>query len=188
MQEPDKKENLKKLREFHKEVMDSVGVSEMMLIGKLAYRPSGKQDKYVSFFHSEISKGHDVFLEFTDRYNVPEDLDRTLYQWRFNPHFEEEYEKIDDTSKKNVRYLIPVDEFKVVKRYSQEVLINEPTLVKKETVKPETEKETPIDEFSLLNPATDPPLNEMTIRDLAAIMLKKPVSNKEWLNNIITKA
>ena len=35
------------------------------------------------------------------------------------------------------------------------------------------------------DPSTDPPLNEMTIRDLAAIMLKKPVSNKKWLNDII---
>jgi hypothetical protein len=25
----------------------------------------------------------------------------------------------------------------------------------------------------------------LTIRDLAAIMLKKPVSNKQWLNEII---
>ena len=27
--------------------------------------------------------------------------------------------------------------------------------------------------------------SEMTLRDLAAIFLKKPVSNKQWLNNLI---
>ena len=32
---------------------------------------------------------------------------------------------------------------------------------------------------------TDEPFNMLTIRDLAAIMLKKPVSNKQWLNEII---
>jgi hypothetical protein len=31
----------------------------------------------------------------------------------------------------------------------------------------------------------DAPLDQVTIRDLAAIMLKKPVSNKKWLNDII---
>ena len=40
-------------------------------------------------------------------------------------------------------------------------------------------------DFSLPDPDTDPPINDMTIRDLAAIILGKPVSNKEWLNKII---
>ena len=31
----------------------------------------------------------------------------------------------------------------------------------------------------------DAKINEMTIRDLAAILLKRPVSNKEWLNEIV---
>ena len=37
----------------------------------------------------------------------------------------------------------------------------------------------------LMDPDNDAPLNQITIRDLAAIMLKKPVSQKEWLNNLI---
>jgi hypothetical protein len=31
----------------------------------------------------------------------------------------------------------------------------------------------------------DAPISDMTIRDLAAILLKKPVSKKEWLNELI---
>ena len=31
----------------------------------------------------------------------------------------------------------------------------------------------------------DVPLSEITIRDLAAIMLMKPVSNRPWLNDLI---
>jgi hypothetical protein len=31
-------------------------------------------------------------------------------------------------------------------------------------------------------------VSEMTIQDFAAIMWKKPVSNKQWLNELITKA
>lgn len=172
----DKKENLKKIKEFHKVTMEKLGVSDYSLIPKLAYRPSGKTELYVSFFYSEISKGQDVYLEFTDRNNVPEDPERTLYLWKFNPHFEEEYEKTEPTEGTgHIRYLVPVEELKVIKKYSPEAMIT-------------TEKEVklkPALDFSLPNPETDPPFNEMTIRDLAAIMLNKPVSNKEWLNNII---
>lgn len=172
----DKKENLKKIKEFHKVTMEKLGASDYSLIPKLAYRPSGKTELYVSFFYSEISKGQDVYLEFTDRNNVPEDPERTLYLWKFNPHFEEEYEKTEPTEGTgHVRYLVPVEELKVIKKYSPEAMIT-------------TEKEVklkPALDFSLPNPETDPPFNEMTIRDLAAIMLGKPVSNKPWLNDII---
>jgi len=170
----DKKENLRKLKEFHKITMTELGVNDYSLIPKLAYRPSGKTDLHVSFFYSEISKGQDVYLEFTDRNNVPEDPERTLYLWSFNPHFEEEYEKTDPTAGTgHIRYLVPVDEFKVIKKYSLDA------------VKPDKETKPAIADFSLPDPEIDPPINEMTIRDIAAIMLGKPVSKKEWLNNII---
>ena len=37
----------------------------------------------------------------------------------------------------------------------------------------------------IMDPNTDAPLSSLTIRDLAAIMLKKPVSQKKWLNDLI---
>ena len=173
----DKKENMKKLREFHRKTINDLGVSNFYLLGKMCYPHKGKM--IVSFFHSEISKGQDIFLECTNRVAVPEDPDRTLYRLRFNPHFDEEYERTDDTDPAKVRYLVPIDELKVVKRYTPEAIINspEPRLVSK-----------PIEtdfEFSLPDPEKDPLISELTIRDLAAILLQKPVSNKEWLNNII---
>jgi len=39
-----------------------------------------------------------------------------------------------------------------------------------------------------MNTDEDAPLSMLTIRDLAAIMLQKPVSQKEWLNKIINKS
>ena len=167
-QSEDKKANLKKLREFHTATINELGVSSFFLLGKMSYLDKGK--KVISFFQSEISKGQDVFVEFTNRYNVPEFPDRTLYRWRFNPHFDEVNEKTAEEDPTKVRYLIPIDELKVVKSYGPAAVI-----------KPaETEFE-----FSLPNPEKDPLISELTIRDLAAILLQKPVSNKEWLNNII---
>lgn len=167
----DKKANLAKLREFHKNTIGEMGIDSYFLVGKMCYL-SPKGEKVISFFHSEISKGSDVFIEFTNRFNVPEDSERTLYQWKFNPHFEEEYDKADADDPSKVRYLIPIDELKVIKKHSQTA-----------NIKIETEKKS--QDYGMPDPSTDPPLNEMTVRDLAAIMLKKPVSNKKWLNDII---
>lgn len=175
-QSEDKKENLKKLREFHKATINELGVSNFFLLGKMSYLDKGK--KVISFFQSEISKGQDIFVEFTNRFNVPEFPDRTLYRWRFNPHFEEEYEKTAEEDPTKVRYLIPIDELKVVKSYTPAAIIKPVAVIQ------------PIEtdfEFSLPDPEKDPLISELTIKDLAAILLQKPVSNKEWLNNIIKK-
>jgi len=168
-QSEDKKENLKKLRDFHKEAINELGVSVFFLLGKMCYHHKGK--RVISFFHSEISKGQDIYVEFTNRYNVPEDPDRVLYRYKFNPFFEEEFERTPDD-----RFIIPIDDLKIVKKYSPEVIVN--------NTQKETKKETDF-ELSTLDSDKDPLISEMTIRDLAAILLQKPVSNKEWLNNII---
>lgn len=173
-QSEDKKANLKKLREFHTATINELGVSHFFLLGKMSYLDKGK--KVISFFHSEISKGQDIFVEFTNRYNVPEFPDRTLYRWRFNPHFEEEYEKTDPHPVTgHIRYLVPTEELTYVKAPEST------------TSAPVVEPIEPI-EFELVDANTDLPLDQLTIRDLAAIMLKRPVSQKPWLNEIIKQS
>lgn len=163
-----KKERLRKLREFHQPTLDKHGVSDAIFIPKMAYRPYGKTDIHISFFASEINKGEDVYVEFASKDLVPEDTERRLYRWNFNPHFQEEYDTTEPNPQTgHVRYLVPVDELVLIKR------------------NPDPEPE-PEPEFGKLPDANlDLPVNQMTIRDLAAILLKKPVSTKPWLNDII---
>jgi len=169
----DKREKLRKLREFHQPALDSIGESNAIFIPKMAYKPYGKTEVHISFFPSEISRGEDLFVEFTSRDLVPEDPDRRLYRWRFNPHFEEEYEKTEPTaSTGHIRYLIPVEELEIIKSYNTE-----------EQPKP---KEAEIS-FDLPDATTDLPIDQLTIRDLASILLASPVSHKQWLNEIINK-
>lgn len=164
----DKKERLRKLREFHQPTFDSNGVSDALFIPKMAYRPHGKTDLHIAFFASEVNKGEDVYVEFTSKDLIPEDTERRLYRWNFNPHFQEEYETTDPHPQTgHVRYLVPVDELVLIK------------LAKKDLVKKNPES------FDLPDPDQDLPMDQMTIRDLAAILLKKPVSNKQWLNELI---
>jgi len=168
----DKREKLKKLREFHQATFIEAGVPDATFIPKMAYRPYGKTELHIGFFLSEISKGDDIYIEFTSKELVPEDPDRKLYRWRFNPHFEEEYAKTDPTpGTGHVRYLVPVEELQIVK-------VNKP---EEEVV----QRKLTFDD--LPDPETDLPMDQMTIRDYAAIHMRKPVSKKEWLNDLITK-
>jgi len=181
----DKKENLKLIKDFHSKAMLENGDADSIIIPKMAYRPTGKTEVHISFFHSEISRGQDLFIEFTNRDNVPEDINRTLYLWRFNPHYNEEYEKTEpDQRTGHIRYLIPVEELKVIKKYS----ISEPTVaapIAPPVVTKKIETKTIETDFDLPDLSLDPPINEMTMLDLAAILLNTPVSKKEWLNQII---
>jgi hypothetical protein len=161
----DRRDKVKKLREHHQSLLESVGASNSYFVPKMAYRPYGKTDLHIGFFASEISKGEDVYVEFTSRDLVPEDPERRLYKWRFNPHFEEEYEKTEShPTTGHSRYLIPVEELIIVT--------------------PKQEKD--LDFTQIPNPDEDLPMDQMTIRDYAAIHMKIPVSHKTWLNNIIT--
>ena len=161
----DKKEKIRKLRDYHQVTLDHHGVPEGMFIPKMAYRPIGKSDLHISFFASEMNKGEDIYLEFTSKELIPEDPQRRLYRWNFNPHYEEEYDQTEPHPQTgHVRYLVPVDELILMKR-------------------PEPKPEQSFND--LPDPDKDLPIDQMTIRDLAAIMLNKPVSTKKWLNMII---
>jgi hypothetical protein len=172
----DKRDRLKKLREFHQKTLDTIGVSDALFIPKMAYRPYGKTELHIAFFASEINKGEDVYVEFASKELVPEDPERRLYKWRFNPHFEEEYEKTEaHPVTGHFRYLVPTEELIHIKTFE----VQTPAPVVEEIVPRE---------FDLVDANTDLPLDQLTIRDLAAIMLKRPVSQKPWLNEIIKQS
>ena len=58
-----------------------------LYIPKMAYRPNGKDDLYVSFFPSELEKAEDIYTEFVSIDYVSEDPKRTLYLHKHNASF-----------------------------------------------------------------------------------------------------
>jgi hypothetical protein len=183
---PDKKENGRKLREFHQPTFNSLGIVNPTIYGKLFYFPTGKTEKYTSLFFNEINKGNDIYLEATNRDLIPEDAERTLYVLKSNPHFQEEYEMTEPEITNSTRFLIPVSELKIVKKYTTgeiSPVIEEPLIEDTDAEKEIIEKT--VFDFSNTTLLGESLITEMTIRDFAAIMLKKPVSNKAWLNEII---
>ena len=109
----ERKKKVSELREEHENYFQKSGNVNALYIPKMAYRPNGKDDLYVSFFPSELEKGEDIYTEFVSIDYVSEDPKRTLYLHKHNPHFKEEYELITSNSGFE-RHLVPVSELIVV--------------------------------------------------------------------------
>jgi hypothetical protein len=163
-----RQEKTEELIKHHQWKFDLLQEDSPLFIPKCAYVPKGKSEYHIGFFLSEIKKSKDIYTEFTSIDLDPEDANRTLYKWRYNPHFDEEYDKTEPAANGQFRYLVPVSE-----------------LVKIEFQK-EPEQLALFPDFDeIMDPNADAPLSQMTVRDLAAILLQKPVSQKAWLNDLI---
>lgn len=188
------RENQQLSRVFHQALLDSIGASTASFYSKMAFMPTavGLTEKCIGFFESEISKGVDVYVEFGNKEMLPEEVPgfpfRCLLKWRYNPHYKEEYTPSDPNGTTgHVRYFVPISELIIVTKPEVQMLrtITSPT-----TTVPAVseERESKVDELAMVPPNnTDVPFSEMTLRDYAAIHLGKPISNRKWLNDLISK-
>ena len=109
----ERKAKVLKLREEHEDYFQTEGKINALYIPKMAYRPSGKDELYVSFFPSELEKDKDIYTEFVSIDYDSEDPKRTLYLHKYNAHWKDEYELITSSSG-FVRHIIPVSKLKVI--------------------------------------------------------------------------
>lgn len=166
-----KKEILAEMRRFHQPTFDELGVTNPFFICKLSYKHPSKDENIIALFLSEINKGVDVYIEFGDSMYAPQDPERRLYLYRYNPHFETEYEMVNTGGV--VRYLVPTSDLIHVKNNPPE----------SQKVKSEEQTGFEIEHYT----EADVLLKDATIRDLLAVMTNRPVSAKQWLNDLITK-
>lgn len=193
----------------HMETFRKLGLADPSFLIKTAFYQKGKFGRQVLFFESELAKGEDLYVEFYDNVEVngvkdvvPMLEDRQLFKYKYNPYFQEEYEKKEGISAKGEPYLsytVPVSELTAIMTDGSEITYNLyekrkaekeaelPKLQNKLSVFPDFEQEfTPqVEEKVEVQSVEDAPFSELTIRDLAAIMLMKPVSNKKWLNDLV---
>lgn len=164
----EKRQKIAELLKHHSETFTKLKVANPLFFPKMAYNSNGVT--VVSFFPSEIERGEDIYTEFVSRNYDSEDENRTLYKWKHNPHYASDYEIAEPhQAHQSIRYLIPTTELiNVNKQLVDEVLQSD-------------------NDFDLPDPDSDLPIDQLTIRDFAAIMTGKPVSRKEWLNKIIKK-
>jgi len=157
----ERKHITEELRKKHKPIFDKLDAPDALYIPKMAYVPKGLNEVCMGFFESELDNG-DIYTEKVSMSMESEDPSRTLYKIKYNPYYKDEYAASEPNNiTGNVRYYVPFAEMEVVQE-------------------PEEESE-----FNLIDPDEDMPLDQMTMRDFAAIVLVEPVSKKEWLNKII---
>lgn len=184
----DKREKLKQIKAFHQSTLDGLNIPNMPVISKMAFQPIGLSEAHVGFFENEISKKEDIYLEFGSRDLTPEQVPgyplRCLLKWRFNPNFREEYPTSEpDPISGHKRYFVPIVEL-VIMTKPETKMLRTVTTPEVKTV----ERESSASELAMTPPdEADPLTKEMTIRDYAAIHMRKPCSKKEWLNQLITK-
>lgn len=167
----DKKTRMQNLVDYHQKTFEALGVDDPFFVATMAYKPYTKTELHVSLFPSQLKKGQDIYTEFVNKEFEPETEERTLYKWKYNKYWEEEYDSVELENSSDRRYLVPVSELIAVV-----VPTNTPdgsTIISFDT----------FDE--IMDPDEDCSLDRITLRDLAAIMLNKPVSRKKWLNQII---
>jgi hypothetical protein len=165
------------------------------------------EDIFIEFYENvKNSDGTDIDV-------IPMHEDRPLFKYKYNKYFSEEYEQKENVNHKGETYhtyTVPVSELIAVLKDGNEITYSLyekrkndaqlkkassdlPRLQKSLSVFPDFEDEYLKPELSIEadfapQKFEDIPLNEITVRDLAAIMLMKPVSNKSWLNEIVKQA
>ena len=149
------KEKIAKLREKHEKKFEKLGVIDALYIPKMIFGTPPR----LLFFRSEIEQGKDIYTEKVSQDYDILDEERALYKWKFNPNYKDELatKPFGD----DVMYYIPFSAFKKIN-------------INKEASK-----------FEIPDPNSDAPIEELMIRDLAAILWKKPVSQKGWLNDLV---
>lgn len=173
-----KTQNQEQLRDYHQSLLDNLGVDRNRLKGKSVFYDS-KRNQVIGVFKGEFmnSLNGGMYFELTDSMNNPTDSNRTVYKCPVNAEFENEYEPSPHWKES---WLVPIEELRIVNPTSVAIsgtsaLVDLVAPAKEKTVKPITKKEE----------VQDASFTDMTIRDLYAVLHNKPVSSKEWLNNLI---
>lgn len=107
----ERKKKIEDLKAEHNNTLSAI--ENALYIPKMAYRPAGKDDLYISFFPSELQKNKDIYTEFVSIDYDSEDSLRTLYKYKANQHWKEEYELVTSNSGFE-RHLVPVSELQIV--------------------------------------------------------------------------
>lgn len=205
----DRKQKEREYFAHHAETFKKLKLASPCFTLKMAFYEKGRFGRNIQLYESELKKGEDIYMEFIDvirdesgaeKDYVPMLEDRPLFKFKANPFYEEEYE-LRERPGYSV-YIVSASELMVVqpdgseisyslyekrKDEAKKVADSLPKLQKTLSIFPDFEEEfAPKVETEISNEEiADTPLSEITIRDLAAIMLMKPVSARPWLNNLI---
>jgi hypothetical protein len=148
-------------------------------------------ERVIGMFPNECQKGHDLYMELYDMEKNPLE-GRTLYKWKYNPHFAEELPEYYNDKMGQMSYIVPVSELTVID--TQNVLINNvgnafddfEDVPKRLSTKQLSKAPTVVPEVSHISTSImDKSLCDLSVRELFAIVNRKPMSGNSELDNYI---
>lgn len=166
-QQEKKRLKLEAIREFHKDLIEKLGISSLDFNMKMPFMHNGRM--VVGIFPSEFAKSKGLYFELVNRELEPTNPERTVYKIGPNNFYEDEYIAHEKGS-----FMVPLEELQEVVKYAAPGRFN-----------PGPSRNLAASVPNI--PEEDAPFSEMTIRDYMAIHTGKPVSTKQWLNNLIIK-
>ena len=175
-----KAQKTKEIRDYNADLISDLEISTYDFSMKTQFY-DGQGRLVVGIFPSEFKKTKGFFFELIDSDLNPVDPERKVYRIPVNSAFEEEYELNAKGS-----YLVPIEELKVVHRSSVAISKMSAFTGTDTTFKP-TLKAQESAASILKAPALmeDAPYADITIRDYYAIHTNRPLSTKQWLNELI---
>jgi len=179
-----KKGKLDAIRNYHFDLIKDLGISPYDFNMKKAFYDN-RGIQVVGIFASEFLKEKGFFFELISSDLDPIDPQRKVYRVPYCGSFEEEYELNPKNS-----YNVPLEELRVVNPQSvaisksSAVTSSDKVLAKEAPAAPVIER---WKTDTTNNNNDDAPYSELTIRDYYAIHSNQPVSNKDWLNNLIIR-
>lgn len=147
----------------HADTFKSLNIKNPFFKCKVPYISSVTKEPVIGIFKNEFELGKDIYIQLvhTD-YNIYSNKPE-LHVIKYNEDYNIEYISLGENN--NLRYEVPIEELILANDIQEQPFLLE------------------LDE--IVN--DDIPLTDATLRDFASIMLKKPISNKKWLNDIINK-
>jgi hypothetical protein len=192
-------------RIHHRDLIEDLGIPFDDFTVKSEFTdPNGRT--VVGIYPSEFKKQKGIFFELIKRGSEIFPDERTVYRVPASKYYEEEYQMNPNGS-----YYVPLDDLRIVNPYSA-ALTKADSIDNVEDVYAENKKEKSdkklvfcskevvdedkeVEKENFIIPPPPPPVSvpiiddapysEMTIRDYYAIHTNKPVSNKQWLNDLI---
>lgn len=187
-----RKEKTEELFKKHAPIFRLMKVEDPVFTLKSAYFISGKKGKFIQLFESELGKEKDIYTEFVKKDLSPDLADRPLIKLRYNPFYKDEYEmenKVTDDGKEYSVYIVSVSELRVVLPNGKEVSYADyesgVTIDRQQTLFPDFEEEYGVISETPIEASGESTLANISLRDFAAIMLVRPISDKPWLNELI---
>jgi hypothetical protein len=175
---------------YWKPLFESLGEMNPVFKSKLAYNSKefteGKIPG-VRFFESELNSEDDVYIECVDwDRNYYDPMNRTLYKLSANPHWKGEPDKyVRSSNSKHVSFAVRLSDLEIVNKTS---ITETSARIASIPATPVVEMEDEEADFAKLYEGKDDNhISSITIRDQYCITHNVPLSNKDWLNDLIIK-